>query len=95
MSVTRDSKALFEWRKEVVTNGVGVFNPSTASQVLPSLDLCGPNAPINEYMAPLCTAISPPEPSVGGVIFDHVCAFNVKPDMIKAPINNNCVFMMC
>ncbi|MEZ4722763.1 MAG: aspartate aminotransferase family protein [Flavobacteriales bacterium] len=26
----RDSKALFDWRKEVVTNGVGVFNPSTA-----------------------------------------------------------------
>lgn len=24
------SAALFEWRKEVVTNGVGVFNPSTA-----------------------------------------------------------------
>lgn len=29
-AVKRDSKALFEWRKEVVTNGVGVFNPSTA-----------------------------------------------------------------
>lgn len=27
---TKNSEALFQWRKEVVTNGVSVFNPSTA-----------------------------------------------------------------
>jgi 4-aminobutyrate aminotransferase/(S)-3-amino-2-methylpropionate transaminase len=27
---TKNSDALFQWRSEVVTNGVGVFNPSTA-----------------------------------------------------------------
>lgn len=27
---TKNSEALFKWRSEVVTNGVGVFNPSTA-----------------------------------------------------------------
>lgn len=27
---TKNSEALFRWRSEVVTNGVGVFNPSTA-----------------------------------------------------------------
>ena len=27
---TKNSDTLFNWRREVVTNGVGVFNPSTA-----------------------------------------------------------------
>lgn len=48
MSVTRDSKALFEWRKEVVTNGVGVFNPSTASSDVTGG--CFPSASIRRFM---------------------------------------------